>query len=205
MLRATAELFGIEPVVEGDRRLEFLRAGDSAAVEEVLTELVPRVRRWLFRRLGPDIALDDVTQEALTEIALALAAYQGRSSLASYAYRICARVASRYVQQSKKNRGSGSRSDTGPVNAVDIRDPEHHAINREVLRTIYRCLDKLPSKRREAFILCEFEGMSTIEAAALIGTTANAVRTRLMRARSEMARLLGASDIQYNWQKKEVL
>jgi RNA polymerase sigma-70 factor (ECF subfamily) len=205
VLRAAVELLGAEPVIEADPRLEFLRAGDASAVQEVLIELMPRVRSWLFRRLGPDIALDDATQEALTEIALSLTAYQGRSSLAAYAYRICARVAARYVQQSRKNRLHCGGSAATSFGAVDVRDPENQAINRETLRSIYRCLNKLPSKRREAFILCEFEGMSTIEAAVLVGTTANAMRIRLMYARDEMARLLKASDIAYRGQKGELL
>lgn len=54
-----------------DPRLDALRAGDAPAIEAVLHELLPRVRSWIHHRIGPDLALDDVTQEVLAELARA--------------------------------------------------------------------------------------------------------------------------------------
>jgi DNA-directed RNA polymerase specialized sigma24 family protein len=49
-----------------------------------------------------------------------------------------------------------------------------------------------PARCSEACILCELEGASPEQAAELIGTTPNAVRSRLMRARRELERRLHA-------------
>ena len=55
-----------------DPRIDAARAGDPAAIAALLGELVPRVRAWLYRLLGPRPDLDDATQEALTAIVLSL-------------------------------------------------------------------------------------------------------------------------------------
>lgn len=192
MIRAAIELLRAAPVAEADPRLEALRAGDAVVVEQVLTELLPPVRRWVFRWLGPDSELDDVTQEALTEIALSLKSYQGRSSLAAYAYRICARVTARHIKQLQRARSQRRVFARQAPLARDDRDPERLALQREALQPVFRALQKLPLRRREAFVLCELEGMNAEEAARLAGTNANAMRSRLMHARKEMARQLRA-------------
>ena len=69
MLKALAQRFQTRPLVATDRRLEALRAGHAAVIEEALAELSPKVRGWVYRRVGPDGAADDVAQEVLTEIA----------------------------------------------------------------------------------------------------------------------------------------
>ena len=57
---------------EGERELltqlvDRLRSRDDAMVDRVLRELVPEVRRWMFRHLGPSGEVDDATQDALIE------------------------------------------------------------------------------------------------------------------------------------------
>ncbi len=178
-----------------DPRLAALRAGDAAVIEEVLHELLPRVRGWLYRRLGPDAALDDASQEALTEIARALPAYKGHSSLSVYAYRITARVAARYIGLRVAQRGRlAAPVPDAHAALADDRDPERDAMQRQALRVVLRCLARLPARRREAFILCELEGMSPQQAAEHVGTSAQAIRARLMHARRELQRRLRDHD-----------
>jgi RNA polymerase sigma-70 factor (ECF subfamily) len=173
-----------------DPWLASLRAGHAAVIEEALTELQPRVRGWVYRRVGPDAAVDDVAQEVLSEIARALPSFEGQSSLATYAYRICSRVVMRQLRRSR------ARSETPAGAAIEDHastsagDPERTAIARQALRRVLACLDRLPARCREAFILCELEGASPQEAAELIGTTPNAIHSRMMRARRELERRL---------------
>ncbi len=69
-------------------------------------------------------------------------------------------------------------------------DTESRVSAREALRRLYRCLDKLPHKRRVAFALCAIEGLSPADAAELTGSRPGAMRARLMHARAELERML---------------
>ena len=171
-----------------DPRLEAVRAGDAAVIEEVLTELLPRVRAWLFRLLGPRADVDDATQDALAEIAGALPRFEGRASFSTLAHRITVRVAYRYFGTKKRRETSLSLVAPPP----DEIDPESRAMHREALSRLYRCLDRLPKKRRIAFVLCCVEGLTPQEAAEVAGVSAVAMRSRLMHARAEVARRLSA-------------
>jgi RNA polymerase sigma-70 factor (ECF subfamily) len=194
LLKALTQRIQPRTLFRADARLEALRAGHAAAIEEALAELSPKVRGWVYRRIGPDAGADDVAQEALTEIARALPSFEGHSSLVTYAYRICSRVIGHQLRR-KRARGetpAGSAIEDSPSGSDSGCDPERTAIARQALRRVLNCLERMPSRCREAFILCELEGASPQQAAELIGTTPNAVRSRLMRARRELERRLHA-------------
>jgi RNA polymerase sigma-70 factor (ECF subfamily) len=160
-----------------------LQRGDPDAIERTLHALLPRVRRWLFRQLGPRADLDDATQDALIEIVRALPKFEGRGSLAGMAHTISVRVAYRYF-------GRRADSTLEAVELTDEVDPEMRVAGREALAKLYRCLERLPEKRRVAFVLCTIDGLSPAEAAKMEGITALAMRSRLLHAREELGRWL---------------
>jgi RNA polymerase sigma factor (sigma-70 family) len=175
----------VPPAPPGDDelRLAALRAGDPAALEEVLHELLPNVRRWLARLLGPRDELDDAVQEALTQLALSLPSFAGRSSLATFAHRVTVRAAYRFFGRPTSVGLELAPPPEGP-------DPESRLAAREALRRLYRALDRLPPNRRVAFVLCAVEGMTPGEAAVVEGVSGEAMRSRLLHARDELGALL---------------
>lgn len=168
-----------------DDRLARVRAGDPDALRDVLRELLPHVRRWLVRLLGRTADLDDATQEALTDLARFLPRFEGRSTLETAARKITVRVAYRYF---------GATNEVALESVPELADPSAgpHArlAAREALARLQRCLRRLPARRRTAFVLCAIEGMTPSEAAEVAGTTALAMRCRLLWARREVARML---------------
>jgi len=57
-------------------------------------------------------------------------------------------------------------------------------------RRILTLIDRLPAKEREALLLSAVEELTTAEIAAVLATSESSVRSRLYRARLQMARLL---------------
>jgi len=63
---------------------------------------------------------------------------------------------------------------------------QHHA-------RVLACVEQLPAKERQVLMLSAFEELSSVEIAAVLGTTESSVRSRLFRARNRMAELLNHS------------
>ncbi len=163
-----------------------VRVDAQAELERTLLALMPAVRRWLYRMLGPAAPLDDAVQDALIELAQALPGFEGRSSLESFARTITVRVAYRYF-------GRRHAAPFDPeLHAGHEPLPDHQLAERRMLQRLHRCLAKLSPKRRAAFVLCAIEELSPHEAAALVGTSAGSMRARYMHARAELARYLSA-------------
>ena len=64
------------------------------------------------------------------------------------------------------------------------------AETREANETIERAIEQLPAKFREAFLLCEMEGLSYEDASAILGCPVKTVSTRLFRARQRFKSLV---------------
>ncbi len=158
-----------------------LRSRDDALIDRVLRELVPRVRKWMFRQLGPRADVDDATQHALSEIASALHRFEGRSSLATLAHRITVRTSYRYY------RGRVEEPPRVEPGSVDVED---QVAARHALARLHDALSRLPDRRRAAFVLCAVEGMEPSEAAQVLDVSANAMRSLLCRARQDLDAIL---------------
>ena len=158
-----------------------------------MVALLPRVRQWLYRALGPNGPLDDAAQDTLIELARALPGFEARASLDTFAHRITLRVAFRYYGRARRQRAraplDGDAFEPERL-ASPLRLPDALLAEREALTRLHRCLAKLPEKRRTAFVLCAIEGLDPHEAASLVGTSAGSMRARYMHARDELARLL---------------
>lgn len=156
-------------------------SGDE--LTEALVRITPRVKAWLFRQLGPRYELDDALQDALTELARAIPRFDGRSSFETYAYRIVVRSASRH----RRRHGDARPPLEAVPPPVDAIDPESRAMSREALRRLYDVLDRLPDKRRRAFILCRIEGLEPREAAEIEDVPSDVLRSRLRHACADVA------------------
>jgi RNA polymerase sigma-70 factor (ECF subfamily) len=166
-------------------QLAMLRARDPDLTRDTLRELLPHVRKWLYRLLGRSPDLDDATQDALAEIAAFLPRFEGRSKLTTAAHQITVRVAYRYFAKTKE-----VSLEVVPE-LVDVSTGvESRMMAREALARLHRCLARMPAKRRIAFVLCAIDGLSPTEAARIAGTSALAMRGRLLFARREIARML---------------
>jgi RNA polymerase sigma-70 factor (ECF subfamily) len=165
-----------------------VRVDERAELERTLLALLPRVRGWLHRLLGPGAHLDDATQDALIALAGALPRFAGRSSVETFAHRIVLRVAYRHY---------GRRRWAGDADADSLPSaqptPEARVASDEVLAKLHRCLERLPARRRTAFVLCAIEGLTPQEAAALEGVSEGSMRSRLLHAREELARMLAGT------------
>ena len=173
---------------DAGRVIPFPRRRAALDVEATLTELVPTVRRWMWRLLGPGEGFEDAVQDALVELARALPRFEGRSSVTTFAHPIVVRTAYRHM-------GASREEATEPASLERVGhgdDPERRAAGREQLDRLHRVLERLPEKQRVAFVLCAVERLSHEEAAQIEGVSVETLRGRLKRARAELARRLKA-------------
>lgn len=165
-----------------DELLRRVRGGDRAALQSLLHKLLPRVRQVLHRYLGPNGDFDDATQEAMIALASSLSKFEGRSSLNTFVRTIVTRVAYRHF--AKPGKPKALQLVAAPVDEIS---PESQLLGREALRRLHACLETLSAPRRAAFVLCCIEGMSPSDAAAELGVSRIAMRSRLYHARKEVA------------------
>ena len=168
------------------------RGGDRSAVESLISELRPGVLRYcrarLGRRDGTYGSADDVTQEVCMAVVAALPRWvdQGRP-FSAFVYGIAAHK----VADAQR---AGFRDRTEPVasppESADVsRGPEDLVVGLDEAARARGLLDRLPEAQREIVLLRVVAGLSAEETAAVVGSTAGAVRVAQHRALARLRAL----------------
>lgn len=75
------------------------------------------------------------------------------------------------------------------------RGADDEVISSEQYVRIMQLIDRLPGKEREALLLSAVQELSTVEIASVLNTTESSVRSRIFRARRELALMLEKAGI----------
>jgi len=164
------------------------------AYHRALDEHAEGLKAYATRLLNDPIAAEDVAQDSF------LALYRHLNQVPAAAFRPWLfRVARNLcLDQLRRRKFKLSlfrdlqKDDDQPFTPTDggsVR-PDEVAETREAQEAIERAISELPTKFREAFLLCEVEGMSYEDAAAVMGCPVKTVSTRLFRARQRFTSLV---------------
>lgn len=147
---------------------------------DVFRDHAPFVWRAL-RRLGVREAdVEDVCQEVFVVVHRKLGDFEGRSSLRTWIYGICARTASDYRRSARVRREVVT--DAPPDTATDARQHEVLAM-RQARVKLDRILDRLDDDKRAVFVLYEIEELTMNEVAEALGCPLQTAYSRLHAAR----------------------
>jgi RNA polymerase sigma-70 factor (ECF subfamily) len=167
-----------------DPLVQRARSGDVKALEELLANIAPSDQRFGLRMCKNLPDAEDVLQDTLLSIATHLGEFEGRSSLSSWAFALARSACAR------RKRGLKNQPHVSDGDAPDPRDlaanPEDRASDRELAEALTRALDGLSEEYREVILLRDVEGLTAPDAAAALGVSVDALKSRLHRARESL-------------------
>jgi RNA polymerase sigma-70 factor, ECF subfamily len=169
------------------------RGGDQDAFAELVAANSEPVYGAL-RRFGLDHGeADEVAQEVFLRAWRGLPGFQQRARLSTWLYRIAFNEAQRRLSRRGPPTIEPEAEAGDPIASLadaPEREPEARALDRELDRVLDRQLMALPPDWRAAVILRDIEGLSTDEAAAVVGVRPAAFKSRLHRGRMRLRELL---------------
>lgn len=172
------------------------KAGDTTAFEE----LVNRYERKIFR-LTMNITrnredAEDAMQDAFMKAYSHLSTFQEDSRFYTWLVRIAANEALMRLRKRRPNQVSLDEPVEGQDDLIprEIQDwgpsPEQRFAQSEMHRILDQAIDELGPDFRTVFVLRDIEELSTDEAAAVLGISVPAVKSRLLRARLKLRQKL---------------
>src|SRR6185295_8089 len=164
--------------------LERLCQGDNRALGEVYDQHHQAVRAFAGRLVGDSAAAEDLVHEVFVSLPRAARRFRGDSPLRSFLIGIAIQHARHHVRSASRRRSALARLSSEPERSV--RSPEAAAEESGLLEAVQRALDELPLDQRVAFVLCDVEERSSVEAAELVRAPEATVRTRLFHARKKL-------------------
>jgi RNA polymerase sigma-70 factor (ECF subfamily) len=149
--------------------------GDRNAFDRLAARYGGVLDAYFRRRLPDDGRVEELRQETLLALFTLAPSYEERGRFRSLLFSIAYRklVSSRRLQR-----------ETVPLSE------ELPARSEEGVSDVLSALRRLPEPLREALLLTRLEGLAATEAGEVLGCSADAVRARVCRARSLLARRL---------------
>jgi len=167
---------------EEQRLVARARAGDQAAFAILAEPYRVRLRRVLFRITRDCDAAQDAVQEAMTRAWLNIDRFEGRSQFYTWLTRIGINEA--YNGMRRQPAETLELDDQVGERVADWGGrPDEVFESREFLRATDEALGRLPLDYRAAVTLRDIEGLSTTEAAEILGINERALKSRLHRGR----------------------
>lgn len=166
-------------------------AGDSRALQRVITIIHPLVLRYVRARMagGRHPTPEDVVQEICLAVATSISTFvdQGRPFMA-FVYGIASnKVADAHR---KYSRDLSTPTDVVPDTELDEHSPEEFALVSAGSNKVRELLDLLSEKPKEILILRIFVGLSAEETAEIVGSTPGAVRVAQHRALAQLRKVV---------------
>lgn len=180
--------------------IEKLIAGDAEAFDHLVVRHISDIYALLVRITGDVEEAGDLTQETFLSVFKAVKKFRGDADLKTWLFRIAINKShNRHRWWKRRKRGQtisldasygDSDSALSETIASDLANPEENILRLERERTLLAALRQLPDIFREAVVLCDLEGFSYEEIAAILEINIGTVKSRIARGREDLRRKL---------------
>ena len=160
--------------------LEAAQEGDDHALAELVRRTEGDVRRACIA-LSSTGEADDLVQDTYLRAMRSLGGFRGDAAVLTWLLAIARNACADAVRARVRQRRLQDRLVVEPVD-----------VQAEVPESITATLLELEPDRREAFVLTQLYGLSYAEAAEVLGCPVGTVRSRVARARIDLAGIVAA-------------
>lgn len=137
------------------------------------------VAAYLYRRIGDEHTAEDLAAETFLAAHRGLWRYrQGSVPFRSWLYRIAANRANRWAKR------SAAQARRELEHAGTLEQP---GADRDVLEVLRRAIESLPDREKSIITLAHFTPLTTAQVGQALGVPEGTVKSRLSRARANLA------------------
>ena len=162
------------------------QAGDGDALDRLLRSHYDRLYALCRRLAGDEADALDACQEALIAVARGIRRFDGRSSFATWAYRVATNACLDELRPRRRR----------PVPAPPLEVPTTANLADDAVARldVDAALARLPAEYRAAVVLRDLAGLSYDEIAETLRVPVGTVRSRIARGRAALVPLLGGGN-----------
>jgi len=153
--------------------------GDPAAIQAMVARKLPRMLALAQRMLGDAVEAEDVAQEAMLRAWKQAPKWTpGKAKFDTWLHRVALNLCYDRLRRRREipTEAPPDRPDEGPA-------PDRGLMAAETGLRVDAALKRLPDRQREAIVLCHYQELTNIEAAALMSVSVDALESLLSRGR----------------------
>lgn len=163
--------------------------GDESSFNKIVNKYQKKIY-WLARRMaGNHLDADDIVQDVLITMYKNLKGFQFKSSLFTWIYKVTYTRTLNHLRK-KKVKEAFSIEDKNLRTLKDNYNIVKNVEDKEKLEKIESCLQKIPRKQREVFIMRNFDELSYEEISQITGTSVGALKANYFHSVNKLMELM---------------
>ena len=172
-----------------EQLVEAFQSGDVSAFDELLRRWDRKIQGAIYRLMGSEDEARDLCQETFLKAYRALRSFKREARFSSWLYQIALNVCRDRMRRKKgktlvslddlEDNGTLLPTPVGP-SALDLVEAGNLA------RAVASAVAALPEEQREVIVLKEYEGLTFVEIAEVLGLPTSTVKTRLYRGLGQL-------------------
>lgn len=166
---------------------------DQAAFGRLVSRHLTSVHRYLTRLTHSAADADELCQETFLRLWERAGSYRpGTVKLTTWLHRVAHNLAVDELRRRRPEREQPepARPEADGEAADATADPETLAASRETGERLQEAIGALPSNQRAALLLCQVQGFSNRDAAAVLGVSVRSLESLVARARRSLREAL---------------
>lgn len=175
-----------------------VQRGAPGAMDALVRSTYADVHRLCLRLLGDPADAADATQEVFVRVTRSVMGFRGEAAFGTWLHRVTVNVCATALRERGDRRARGQvagwrafavpadQDDGGAGESVAADDPAERVVELDEASRVARGVRELTEKDRAIVILRDIEGLSTREAAKILGISEGAAKVRLHRAHARL-------------------
>jgi RNA polymerase sigma-70 factor (ECF subfamily) len=172
--------------------------GATREMEDTVSRHLPRLHKSAYRFLGNAADAEDAVQDALLSAYKHLDQFRGQSQMSTWLTAIVKNSARMQLRRRPRQRHVSLDEPIGEEQECIVSErlayhgpnPEDECRNSEIATRVRQYATQLSPSLRKAFQLRDLDGLTTAEAARVLGVAEGTVKAQLTRARAKLNRLM---------------
>ncbi len=178
---------GLALIVDPDEELVCrVGQGDPAAIQAMVARKLPRMLALAQRMLDDAAEAEDVAQDAMLRAWKQAPRWTpGQAKFDTWLHRVALNLCYDRLRRRRETPTATppDQPDPGPA-------PDRGLLAADVGVRVDAALSRLPERQREAIVLCHYQELTNIEAAALMSVSVDALESLLSRGRRALRQTL---------------
>ena len=186
---------GVDVSFEERRLVRALRAGDEEAYESLHRVYDARLVALAVAHGCSRAVAQEVVQDTWVAVVRNIHAFEGRSSLKTWFFRILVNAANAHAERERRN------VPLEPDVVVDLDQarnrraalaPEEHVVLKETVEHVHAAIGQLSPRQRDVITLRDVHGWTADDVSGRLGISRGHQRVLLHRARAQVRRALSS-------------
>lgn len=162
-------------------------------MDDLIRATYADVHRLCVRLLGDPADAADATQEVFVRVMRSVVGFRGESAFGTWLHRVTVNVCATALRRRGDHRARGQLAGAAAFAVPDAPDPTvasedtaGRVVELDQAHRISQAIDELSEDDRAVVLLRDIDGLSTREAAEMLGISEGAAKVRLHRAHARL-------------------